>query len=183
MPVGPGSVLDALEAVRAAGVGIARGFLLDAARGVREAARAFGAVRPGVPAVLSQARLSRTADRDDVAAGARRAGASRRAAGRRAARARALFAGRREERAARSSEIELDARLTVSDREVLREEGLRADERGRDRAGQGRDQARWCCRSTRCKTRRLAPHRARPPHRSAPHAARQHEGRRRARST
>ena len=50
IPVGPGSVMDALEALRVAGVGIARRFLLDAAFGVREAARAYDPVRSGVPA-------------------------------------------------------------------------------------------------------------------------------------
>ena len=60
IPVGPGSVLDALAGGAGRRRRHARGFLLDAACGVREAARAFGAVRSGVPDLLPQARLSRT---------------------------------------------------------------------------------------------------------------------------
>ncbi len=52
---GPGAVLDALEALQDGRRRHARGFLLDAARGVRETARAFGAVRSGVSASSSAA--------------------------------------------------------------------------------------------------------------------------------
>ena len=59
------------------------------------------------------------------------------------------------------------------------EEGLRADERGRDRAGQGRDQAAGAV-ARRGEDAAASPPPARPHHRHAPHVARQHEGGRRA---
>ena len=55
-------------------------------------------------------------------------------------------------------EIELDARFTVSDREVLEKKDFAQMTRGRDRGRQGRDQAPGAGASTTCKTRRLAPH-------------------------
>ena len=58
------------------------------------------------------------------------------------------------------------------------EEGLRADDRGRDRAAKDAIK-RLVLSLDEVKTRRLAPAPARPPRRYAPHAARQHEGRRR----
>ena len=72
-----------------------RGFLLDAACGVREAPRAYHPVRPGVPHLLSPPRLYRSAHGDDDAAGAGAGAAS--ATGRRDARSRgALFGPRRQ---------------------------------------------------------------------------------------
>ena len=145
----------------------ARGFLLDAARRVREAARAFGAVRSGVPDVLPQARLSRQAARDALAAGARRR--ARRAAGGREPRAGgAVLRHERQEAAGGARDRARYAPHRVGPRGAA-EEGLRADERGRDRAGQGRDQAAGAL------ARRgedAAPCAAppRPHHRHAPHA-------------
>ena len=40
VPLGPGAVLDAIAAVEAAGIGDRDGFLRDAARGLRQEARA-----------------------------------------------------------------------------------------------------------------------------------------------
>ena len=97
IPVGPGAVLDALEALERRARRRARRFLLDAARGVREAARAHDLVRPGVPDFLSQARLYRQDDRVDAAgdAGRRAKGA---AAGRAAHPGGAVLRARRAKR-------------------------------------------------------------------------------------
>ena len=93
-----------------------RGFLLDAARGIREAARAFDSVRSGVPHFLPQARLYRKADRLDAAGDGRQRRRSRRRRARNACRRRCSAAlNERDDK----SEVEIDARLTVSDREVL----------------------------------------------------------------
>ena len=156
----------------------AGGFLLDAARGVREAARAFGAVRPGVPDLLPQARLSRAADRDDVAGDDRRAG--RRPTSRRPRSACSMRCSRAREKIEREKqEIELDARFTVSDREVLQKKDFA--QMTAAEIAQAKDAIKrmvLALRRGQDAAARAAS--ARPPHRSAPHAARQHEGRRRA---
>ena len=72
MPVGPGAVLDALEALSRRARRRPRRLLLDAACSVREAARAQRAVRPGLPHLLPQARLYREADRRHAAGNRRR---------------------------------------------------------------------------------------------------------------
>ena len=149
----PGRVLDALEAVQVAQRRRPRGFLLDAARGVREAARAHDSVRPGVPHFLPQARLYRKADRLDAAGDA--AAASRRR------RRRARSASRRRCSAGSTSAT---TRLRSRDRRAAdrvrprgaAEEGLRADDGGRDRRRPRRRSRGWRCRSIMVRTRRLA---------------------------
>ena len=117
----------------------ARGLLLDAARRVRETARAFAAVRSGVPDVLSEARLSRQAARDALAAGAiRRAGSA--GGGREPCAGGAVRRHERQEAAGGTRDRARHAPHGVRSRGPA-EEGLRADERGRDRAGEGCDQA------------------------------------------
>ena len=115
----------------------ARGFLLDAACGVREAARAFGAVRSGVPHFLPPPRLHRSAAGDDAAAGA--VGAAG-AAGRRHARARgAVLRPRRQ-----AQEGARDRARRAHDRVRPRgaaAQGFRADDDRRDRRRQGGDEA------------------------------------------
>ena len=155
----------------------ARGFLLDAARGVREAARPFGAVRPGVQDFLPQARLSRAADGDDVAGDDRRAG--RRTSSRRPRSAcstrcspapRRSSARRRRSRSTRAS--------PCRDREVLEKKDF-AQMTAAEIAAAKDAIKRLVLGFDEVKTRRLAPH---------PHGhridlrrtlARQHEGRRR----
>ena len=70
----------------------ARGFLLDAPLGLREAARALGAVRPSLPHLLAQAGADREADRADVAGGAAGQARGAEAGGRGAARQRGAAA-------------------------------------------------------------------------------------------
>ena len=177
MPVGPGAVLDALEAVQTRRRRHARGFLLDAACGVREAARAFAAVRSGLPHVLPPARLPREADRGDAAAGAAARGREA-ASPARSASQEALFAGHGRERARSRREVEIDARLTVSDREMLQKKDF-AQMTAAEIAAAKDAISGWCCRSTRSRRGGWRPHRHGHRRRSAPHAARQHEGRRR----
>ena len=138
IPVGPGAVLDALEAVEDRRRRHARGFLLDAARGVREAPRAYHPVRSGVPHLLPPPRLYRSAHGDDDAAGAGDGAAS--AAGRRDARARgALFRARRQtEKRARDRARRADD--GVRPRSAAKE-GFRADDRRRNRRGESGDAA------------------------------------------
>ena len=176
IPVGPGAVIDALEAVNVAAIGEQRGFLLDAARGVREAARAHHPVRPGLQAVLPQARLYRAADRRHAAGG--RAHPAEGAAGRHPARAggalwraqRAQAAGTARGRARRAAD-RLRPRGAA-------EEGFRADDGGRDRRRQGGDRAAGA--AARSGAHAQAGRGAARPHdRYPPHAARQHEGGRR----
>ena len=167
IPVGPGRGARCARSRDGGRRRHARGFLLDAARGVREAPRAFGAVRPGVPDLLPQARLSRQAARDALAAGAGRR--ARAAAGRRAARAGgAVLRHERQEAAGGARDRARRAPHRVRPRGAA-EEGLRADERGRDRAGQGRDQAAGAA-ARRGEDAPPCAASPRPHHRHAPHA-------------
>ena len=68
LPVGPGHVLDALDAAQAGSLRVARGFLLDAACRLREAARAQGTLRPGFPCLLEEAEDAGAADAAAVSA-------------------------------------------------------------------------------------------------------------------
>ena len=70
IPVGPGSVLDALAAVKTAGVGTREDFYWTLHAVFVKRHEHSLHLRPGVPHLLSQARLSRPADGDDDAAGA-----------------------------------------------------------------------------------------------------------------
>ena len=72
----------------------------------------------------------------------------------------------------------LDARLTVSDREVLQKKDF-AQMSAAEIAAAKDAIKRLVLGFEAVKTRRLAPHIATPSHRSPPHLARQHEGRRR----
>ena len=76
-------------------------------------------------------------------------------------------------------EIELDARFTVSDREVLEKKDF-AQMTAAEIAAAKDAIKRLVLGFDEVKTRRLDAASARPSHRPAPHAARQHEGRRRA---
>ena len=147
IPVGPGAVLDALAAVQAAGVGTREDFYwtLHAVFVKRhehsvlfdQAFRMFFRKRAYLDKLLAM--LSPQAP----------AAAPRAAAGRRAARAGgAVLRHERQEAAGGARDRARRAAHGVRPRGAA-EEGLRADERGRDRAGQGRDQAAWCWRSTR----------------------------------
>ena len=149
MPVGPGAVLDALEAVRDRRRRHPRGFLLDAARGVREAARAYHAVRPGLPICSSAAAatldkllaamLPQAADR--ARRSSRKPGAQRVAGGavrRRRTSSEQKAAGSRDRRAADG----LRPRGAA-------EEGFRADDARPKSPPPRRRSASWCCRSTR----------------------------------
>ena len=145
MPVGPGAVLDALEAVAAAGVGTREDFYwtLHAVFVKRhehsllfdQAFRIFFRKR-----ALSRQLMAMLLPQVEGAPQKPQAGAAARPGG-------AVLRPARTSR--RKREIEIDARLTVSDREVLQTQGFRADVGGRDRARQGGDQAAWCSRSTR----------------------------------
>jgi uncharacterized protein with von Willebrand factor type A (vWA) domain len=117
IPVGPGSVLDALEAVKAAGVGTREDFYwtLHAVFVNRhehsvlfdQAFRMFFRKRAYLDKLLAM--LSPQAPA--AAAEPPKAGANRVQE--------ALFSGMNEKKPPEEREIELDARLTVSDREVL----------------------------------------------------------------
>ena len=176
IPLGPGSVLDALAAVRAAGVGAKEDFywtlhavfvkrhehsvLFDQAfriffrkRGYLE--RLIAMMSPEMTGAPPQAEEPQASQRVLDA----------------------LFAGRREDRAREAGDRARRPPHRVRPRGAG-EEGLRADDRGRDRDRQGRHQAH----GARLRRRQDPPSRAasaRPSHRSAPHAARQHEVRRR----
>ncbi len=116
----------------------ARGFLLDAARGVRETPRAYHPVRSGISHLLPPPRLYRSAHGDDDAAGPGDGAAS--AAGRRDARARgALFRPRRQtEKRARGRARRADD--GVRPRSAAKE-GFCADDRRRNRRGESGDAA------------------------------------------
>ena len=137
IPVGPGAVLDALEAVQGGRRRHPRGFLLDAARGVREAPRAFAPVRSGVPHLLPPPRLYRSAHGDDAAAGAEYAAPAR---SRRDARARgAVLRPRRQaQKGARDRARHPPDRLRPRGAAA---KGFRADDECRDRRRQGSDEA------------------------------------------
>ena len=176
IPLGPGSVLDALAAVRAAGVGTKEDFywtlhavfvkrhehsvLFDQAfriffrkRGYLE--RLIAMMSPemtGAPAQNEQPQASqRVLD--------------------------ALFAGA-EKIEREKQEIELDARFTVSDREVLEKKDFAQMTAAEIADRQGRDQAHGAGLRRREDAAAGAAS-ARPSRRSAPHLARQHEGGRR----
>ena len=155
IPVGPGAVLDALAAVRSGRRRHARGFLLDAARGVREAPRALAAVRPGVPDLLSPARLARQADGGDAAAGAAAARPRSRRRAPSACRRRCSPGSAKAER--KPPELEVDARLTVSDREVLQKKDF-AQMTAAEIAAAKDAIKRLVLSLDEVKTRRLAPH-------------------------
>ena len=134
----------------------ARGFLLDAARGVREAPRAFDPVRSGVPHLLSQARLPRQADGDDAAAGAASTPQAPQAGAQRVQEA--LFSGLDDKLERKKPEVEVDARLTVSDREVLQKKDF-AQMTAAEIAAAKEAIKRLVLSLDEVKTRRLAPHR------------------------
>ena len=179
IPVGPGAVLDALAAVQAAGVGTREDFYWTLHAVFVKRHEHSLAVRPGVPICSSAASArSRQAARRDVCR-RRRPRAGREAASPARQRVQeALFAGQRRESSEKPPEVEIDARLTVSDREVLQKKDF-AQMTAAEIAAAKDAIKRLVLSLDEVKTRRLAPNRARPPHRSAPHAAREPEGRRR----
>ncbi len=134
---GPGAVLDALEALQDGRRRHPRGFLLDAARGVREAPRAFGAVRSGVSHLLPPPRLYRSDAGDDAAAGAVGAAA---AAGRRDPRARGAVLRPRRQAEKRARDRARRAHDRIRPRSAAAQ-GFRADDERRDRRRQGGDEA------------------------------------------
>ena len=168
IPVGPGSVLDALDRGARGRRRHPRRLLLDAARGVREAPRPFGPVRPGVQDLLPQARLPRAVDGDD---GRRKCPAPRHgaAAAGLAARAQdALFPAPTKQEREKDRSRGRRPFHRVGPRGAG-EEGLRADDRGRDRRSQGRDQATGAA-LRRGEDPAARARSARPSHRYAPHA-------------
>ena len=147
IPVGPGAVLDALDAVQAAGVGTREDFywtlhavfvkrhehsvLFDQAFRIFFRKRAY---LDKLIAMLLAAGAGRRAD-EPPQAGAQRV-------------QEALFSGMNDRKPPEEREIELDARLTVSDREVLQKKDfaqMSAAEIARPRTRS----SGWCCRSTR----------------------------------
>ncbi len=155
MPVGPGSVLDALEAVRTAGVGAREDFYwtLHAVFVKRhehsilfdQAFRAFfrrrGYLDKLLAAMLPQAPPAETVEPE---AGARRI-------------EEALFAGLNEPQP-KPPEVEYDARLTVSDRELLQRKDF-AQMSAAEIAAAKAAIARLVLPLDEAKTRRLAPSR------------------------
>ena len=168
LKVGPASVNDAIEAVMAAGIGVARRFLLDAACGARHAARgslSSSTRRSGCSG--GRANWSRRCWRCFRPSRPTRASArSRGPAETRVAEA--MFEGH-EKNASREEqppEIEIDARLTVLGQRGAARQGFRADDGGRDSRGQ-EARSRTCgCRFDTVRTRRFRPS-ARRPRRSA----------------
>ena len=179
MPVGPGSVLDALAAVRAAGVGTREDFywtlhavfvkrhehsvLFDQAFRIFFRKRGYldkliAMMSPEAPGAPAQPNAPQASQRVHEA----------------------LFSGQPRRSQREKPEIEIDARFTVSDREVLQKKDFAQMTRGRDRRGQGRDQAPGAAASTR--SRRAGSRRTRTATASIMRRtlARQHEGRRRA---
>ena len=90
----------------------------------------------------------------------------------------ALFSGSRAKASAKPPELEVDARLTVSDREVLQKKDF-AQMTAAEIAAAKDAIKRLVLPLDEVKTRRLAPHPHGHRHRHAPHPARQPEGRRR----
>ena len=139
LPVGPGAVLDALEAVSVARVGNRDDFYwtLHAVFVKRhehtilfdQAFRIFLRKRGYIDKLIA-------VDAAGDAAAARR---RRRRRARSASRRRCSPASTTSAR--KSAEVELDARLTVSDREVLQKKDFAQMTRGRDRRRQGGDRA------------------------------------------
>src|SRR3954447_22323997 len=156
IPVGPGSVLDALSAVTAAGVGTREDFYwtLHAVFVKRhehsvlfdQAFRMFFRKRAYLDKLLAM--LSPQAPA--AAPEAPQAGASRVQE--------ALFAGMNDKRPPEEREIELDARLTVSDREVLQKKDF-AQMSAAEIAQAKNAIKRLVLSLDEVKTRRLAPHR------------------------
>ena len=153
-PVGSGSVLDALGSARRCARRRPRGIPPDAARGVREAARAYDfLVDQAFRILLPQARLHREADRLHAAGQRRRPRQKGRRRAPSASRRRCLVAST----SARTNPRSRSTRgLTVSDRESLAKERLRAEDRGRDRR---RQTTRSALPLDLLRTRRLAPSR------------------------
>ena len=177
LPVGPAAVIDAIRAVEAAGIGSRDDFYWTLHSVFVKKREHRDALPRGVRAVLAAARADRKDDRDAFAGRAAAAGreggaaaAARRAPARRSALSRA--------RDDKQPEIEIDARLTVSAREVLQRKDFAQMTRRRDRRGEARAGEALVLPDDRLKTRRLKTRRAWP-HRSAPHHARVAEGRRR----
>ena len=116
IPVGPGAVLDALAAVNTAGVGTRDDFYWTLHAVFVKRHEHSRIVRSSLSHFLPPARLSRSAYGDDAAASTAstprppEAGATRIQE--------ALFSGL-DEKLKKQQEIELDTRMTVSDREVL----------------------------------------------------------------
>ena len=176
IPVGPGAVLDALDALRVAGVGTREDFYwtLHAVFVKRhehtqlfdQAFRIFFRRRDYLDKLIaSLVAQAPPREEDKPRPGAQRI-------------EEALFSGLQElER--EPQEVEIDARLTVSDRELLQKKDF-AQMSAAEIAAAKAAIKRLVLPLDEVKTRRLAPHRARPHHRHAPHAARQPQGRRRA---
>ena len=119
VPVGPGAVLDALAAVEAAGFGDRRDFYATL-HAVFVKKHEHSLLFDQAFADLLEAQgLARKADRDAVAAGAERSGSRKRAEAGASRVADALFKSQPEEPKAVPS-IDLDARFTVSEQEILR---------------------------------------------------------------
>ena len=136
LPVGPGSVLDALAAVEAARIGDRGRFLHGAARSLRKEARPHDHLPPGLRHLLAQARLCRKAARADVADGGSEDGEGAEGRGRRHPRRR---------RPPQEGEPGAQGGAVARPRRALHDErrrgaaaqGFRADERRRDRPRQG----------------------------------------------
>ena len=176
IPVGPGAVLDALDALRVAGVGAREDFYwtLHAVFVKRhehtqlfdQAFRIFFRRRDYLDKLMASL-VAQAPPREEEKP---RPGAQRIED--------ALFSGLRElERDAR--DVEIDARLTVSDRELLQKKDF-AQMSAAEIAAAKAAIKRLVLSLDEIKTRRLAPHPPRSHHRHAPHAARQPQGRRRA---
>ena len=137
IPVGPGAVIDALEAVKAAGVGTREDFYwtLHAVFVKRhehslifdQAFRIFFRRRGYIDQLMAMMLPQAPNTPRPPEAGATRVHE-------------ALFSGL-DDKLKKEREIELDTRMTVSDREVLQTKGLRADDECRDRRRQGSDEA------------------------------------------
>ncbi len=176
IPVGPGAVLDALEALKTAGVGTREDFYwtLHAVFVKRhehsilfdQAFRIFFRRRGYIDQLHG----------DDAAAGA----GNRRRKPPQAGATRvheALFSGL-DDKLKKEREIELDARLTVSDREVLQKKDF-AQMTGAEIAAAKEAMKRLVHAARRSAHPPPCAARARSSHRHPPHAARQHERRRR----
>ena len=177
IPLGPRSVIDALDALQAAGIGTRDDFYwtLHAVFVKRhehsmlfdQAFRIFFRKRAYLERLMSMLMPQVETPGEEHAPPP----ASQRVLD-------ALFAGIGEKIERRKSEIEIDARLTMSDREILEKKDF-AQMSAAEIAEAKQAIKRLALPLNEVKTRRLAPSAARPHDRYAPHIARQHESRRR----
>ena len=175
MPVGPGAVLDALDAVRVAGIGTREDFYWTLHAVFVKRHEHTHLVRPGVPDLLrKRGYLDKliASMLPQAAAARRRQPRAGRAAHPGGAVLRARASASSEQR-----EVEIDARLTVSDRELLQKKDfaqMTADEiaaaKDGDRAAGAaarRGQDPPPCAASRAATHRHAPHACAPASRPA----------------